>query len=217
MLTGAFQGFLLAIAGSTGALTGALFVALSVSPRSQVAGYPLVIRDVRAAAALLSFSAVLSVSLFGLVPGANVGTPAIITGVIGLLFTAAGVRSIVASPQTTQGHIVRQVSLVGLLVAAFSCDVAVGTQLFLFPRSTGGARLLCDVQLTLVLVGIARSWELVGNRETGLLASIAVLTGRSPPDVPDAADSPGAEPGSSLRGRAGRHVLRPAAVEVHQR
>jgi hypothetical protein len=31
-----------------------------------------------------------------------------------------------------------------------------------------------------LLVGIARAWELVGNRDTGIRASLAVLAGRTP-------------------------------------
>jgi hypothetical protein len=30
------------------------------------------------------------------------------------------------------------------------------------------------------IVGLARAWELVGERDTGILASISVLTGRDP-------------------------------------
>jgi hypothetical protein len=33
--------------------------------------------------------------------------------------------------------------------------------------------------VTSLIVGIARAWELVGERDTGLRASIAALTGRS--------------------------------------
>ncbi len=34
--------------------------------------------------------------------------------------------------------------------------------------------------VTSLLVGIARAWELVGNRDTGIIASVAVLTGHAP-------------------------------------
>src|SRR5260370_439056 len=88
VLTGAYREVLTAAAGSAAALTGLLFVALSVAPRSQAAGYPAVIREVRAAASLLSFTNVLAVSLFGLVPGNKPGYPPLATAVLGSLFTA---------------------------------------------------------------------------------------------------------------------------------
>jgi hypothetical protein len=142
--------------------------------------YPAVIREVRAAAALLAFTSVLSVSLFSLVPGTNAGYPALITGIIGLLFTAAGLRSIVMDPETTTGHLRRQASLVMLLLAAFGFDLGSGVRLLAAPRSTGGAESLCYVLVGLLLIGITRSWELVGDRDTGILASLSVLARRDP-------------------------------------
>jgi hypothetical protein len=55
--------------------------------------------------------------------------------------------------------------------------------------------------VTSIIVGIARAWEFVGQRKTGLRASIAVLAGHEPgPDgapAPEAAapPEPGAAPG----------------------
>jgi hypothetical protein len=68
-----FRELLVAIAGSAGALTGLLFVAMSVAPRRNPALAPRIIQQVRAAAALLAFTNALAVSLFGLVPQGNIG------------------------------------------------------------------------------------------------------------------------------------------------
>jgi hypothetical protein len=180
VLTGTYQDFLTAIAGAGGALTGLLFVALSVAPRRRAVSYPTVIREVRAAAALLAFTSVLSVSLFSLVPGTNAGYPAVTTGIIGLLFTVAGLRSIVMNPETTMQHVRHQASLIILLLAAFGFDLVSGVRLIAQPRSSGAAESLCYVLAGLLLIGIARSWELVGDRDTGILASLSVLVGRDP-------------------------------------
>ena len=64
-----------------GALTGLLFVAVSVTPLRNANSGPLVIQQVRAAAALLAFSNALAVSLFSLVPDTNSGYPAVVLGV----------------------------------------------------------------------------------------------------------------------------------------
>ncbi|HEX3956766.1 MAG TPA: hypothetical protein VHZ03_09045 [Trebonia sp.] len=178
MLTGAYQVFFTAIAGAAAALTGLLFVALSVTSRSRFAGYPAVIRDVRAAAALLAFSDALTVSLFSLVPETNTGYPALVTGVFGLMFTAAGVRSIITSPETTAAQVRRQAGLVVALLVAFGFEIYGGIQLMANPASPGGAQTVSYVLAGLVLAGIARAWELVSDRDTGLLSSIAVLAGR---------------------------------------
>jgi hypothetical protein len=44
--------------------------------------------------------------------------------------------------------------------------------------------------VTSLVVGIARAWELIGERDTGLVASVAALTGRT--SSPAAGDSPDA-------------------------
>jgi len=48
----------------------------------------------------LSFTNALAVSLFALVPGTNPGFPAVVLGVIGLVFTAAAIRSVLARTTT---------------------------------------------------------------------------------------------------------------------
>jgi len=196
VLSGAYRELLTAAAGSAAALTGLLFVALSVAPRSQAAGYPAVIREVRAAASLLSFTNVLVVSLFGLVPGTNTGYPALVTAVVGILFTAAGLRSVVTSPETTRVHLRDQVGLFALLLLAFGFELGGAVELIAQPASTGGAQTVCYVIVGLMLIGIARAWELVGDRDTGILASILVLAGRDSRSGDDAVKK-GAPPPAS--------------------
>ena len=177
VLTGAYRELLVVIAGAAATLTGLLFVALSVAPASRAAGVPAVVRDVRAAASLSAFTNALAVSLFGLVPGTNAGYPALVTAAIGLLFTAAGLRSIIASPETTTDHLRDQLGLIALLAVAFGLELAAGVQLVVAPASQGGAQEVCYVLVGLMLIGIARSWELISNRDTGIIASLAVLAG----------------------------------------
>jgi hypothetical protein len=169
---------LTAVAAAAAALTGLLFVAMSVAPRSAAAGQPAVIRQVRAASSLISFTNVLAVSLFGLIPNDNAGYAAVVVAVIGILFTAASVRSMVADAGTSRGHLVRQAGLVGLLLAAFCFELGGGLALIAHPASTGAAGIVCNVLGALVFIGIARAWELIGSRNTGIFASIAVLAGR---------------------------------------
>jgi hypothetical protein len=198
VLTGAYQNLLIAVATAAASLIGLLFVALSVTPRNRIASYPPVIREIRAAAALAAFTSALAVSLFSLVPGTDAGYPALVTGVIGLLFTAAGLRSIVASPGVRLVHLRRQVGLIALLLLAFGCDLGAGVQLLRFRGSTGGAETICYVLIGLLLIGIARAWELVGDRDTGILASITILAGGNAHDEdPDAAGTPGTDSGSA--------------------
>jgi hypothetical protein len=178
VLTGTSRDLLTAVAGSGAALTGLLFVAISVAPRSRMAGQPAIIRQVHAAASLLAFTDALAVSLFGLVPDNNAGYPALVTAVIGILFTAAGARSILSSQATTWLHVRRQAGLIVFLLVAFGAELIAGIELLRSPASSTAAALLCNILVSLLLIGVARAWELVGDRDTGIIASIAVLAGR---------------------------------------
>ena len=128
---------------------------------------PAVIRQVRAAAALLAFTNVLAVSLFGLVPGNNVGYPAPVLSVIGILFTAATIRSILSSPSTLSERR-RQLGLLILLVLIFGTELAEGIVLIAEPRAIVAVQVISNVLAASLLTGIARAWELVGDRQTNI-------------------------------------------------
>ena len=181
MVLGTYRDLFTAIAGCAAALTGLLFVAISVAPSRDRASGQHVIQEVRAAASLLSFTNVLAVSLFGLVPGTNAGYPAMVLAVIGIFFTAAGMRSLFTSPLTWHGpQRWRHLGLINLLLVIFGTEFAGGVILIADPRSRTGIQLVGNILVGLVLVGVARAWELVGDRHTGIISSIAVLTGHDP-------------------------------------
>lgn len=176
MLTGAYRDLFPAIADCAAGLTGLLFVAMSVANRHSPADRPVVIQQVRAAASILAFTNALAVSLFGLVPGNHLGYPATVLAVIGILFTAAGTRSSF-SGHLPRRHVPRQLGLIAVLLVTFAFELDCGIRLIVNPRDASAAELLSNLLVALLIIGVARAWELVGDRETGPLASIAVLTG----------------------------------------
>jgi hypothetical protein len=176
VLNATYRELFVAIAGCAGALTGLLFVALSVSPHSGGPPERHVIRQVRAAAALLAFTNALAISLFSLVPDTNVGYPSIAMGVSGLLFTAAGIRSILASPYARHRWR-RQAGLVMLLAVIFGAELVNGINAIQHPTSTGPLQGISYSIVGSLIIGVARAWELVGDRDTGIFSSIAVLVG----------------------------------------
>jgi hypothetical protein len=202
VVTGAYRDLFVAIAGAAGALTGLLFVALSVAPRSRVGQQPDVIRQVRAGAALLAFTNALAVSLFGLVPHNEIGYPAVVVGVGGLLFALGGVRSILADP-AARPRIRSQLALIVLLVGVFGFEIGAGIDSIVTPHTDAPIDVIGNVLAASLLIGIARSWELVGDRDTGIVSSVAALAGHDrhlggsvagpadvPPDDPGDADDP---------------------------
>ena len=176
MVTGAYRDLFVAIAGAAGALTGLLFVALSVAPRPRIGQQPDVIRQVRAGAALLAFTNALAVSLFGLVPHNEIGYPAVVVGVGGLLFTLGGLRSILADPAARR-RIRSQLALIVLLLGVFGFEIGAGINSIVTPHTDAPIDVIGNVLAASLLIGIARSWELVGDRDTGIISSIAALAG----------------------------------------
>ena len=185
MVSAAYRDLFSAVATASGALTGLLFVALSLVPGRSTGSGLSVIQQVRAAAAWLAFTNALAVALFGLVPGTNVGYPALILGVTGIAFTGAGIRSILISQATFRQQL-RQLGLAVFLVLIFGTELIAGIVLLARPDSGTSTQVIGYALVASLLVGVARSWELVGERDTGLIASIMTLTaGRPRPDRPD--------------------------------
>jgi hypothetical protein len=206
VVPGIYRDLFTAVAATAGSLTGLLFVALSVGAgRGETAGPPA-IQQVRAAAALLAFSNAMAVSLFSIVPGTNPGYPAAVLGVIGISFTAAAIRSI-RSSQATQRQQLRQLELITLLLLIFGTELVSGIILLANPDNNAPVQIIGYALVTSIIVGIARAWEFVGERNTGLLTSIAVLTGHAPgpggASVPEAAAPP--EPGTAPGREPGAH------------
>lgn len=193
MVVGDYRDLFVAIAGSAATLTGLLFVALSVTPRRDAARGPAVILQVRTSAALLSFNNALAVSLFGLVPGTNAGFPSAVLGVIGITFSAAAVRSIRTSGSPARQQLF-QIELIALLVLIFGTELVSGIIVIADPRSSA-VQIIGYALITSLIVGISRAWELVGDRDAGLGASIAVLLGRRPAAEAAIADIKGSGPG----------------------
>jgi hypothetical protein len=208
MVFGTYRDLFTAVAASAASLTGLLFVAISVTPRASRGDRRNVIQQVRAAASLLAFTNVLSVSLFGLVPGNNVGFPATVLGIIGVLFTLAGLRSMLADPAGRR-RIRGQLGLIALLLATFTVELVAGIAVLGNGRNRTGLDVLSNVLVASLLIGVARAWELVGARDTGIVSSIAALAGRERPltaygvlDEPQRPASKPAEPGDQDGGPA---------------
>jgi hypothetical protein len=184
----------LAVAGAAAALTGLLFVAMSVTPRPANGRPRGVIHQVRSAAALLAFTNALGVSLFGLVPGNNAGYPAAAFGIVGVLFTGASVRSILADA-AARPRFRAQLTLILGLLAVFISEIVYGFELLANRHNHSAVDTIANVLVASTLIGVARAWEFVGDRDTGIFASLTVLaTGREHPLT--IADEPAEQDGS---------------------
>lgn len=176
-----FHDFFVAAAGVAGALVGLLFVAVSVTQERLSKEGESQIHRVRASAALTSFSNALAVSLFALIPGIGVGWTSAVVAILGMVFIAASVLSLIrlraqhGSPPRDALFLAGQaVTLVIQLVAGISAIHS--------PDSTGDVRAITIVVIVSFFIGVARAWELIGGPEIGLLHELRLLGRRDAAD-----------------------------------
>ncbi len=176
MITGATRELFVTIAQASAGLTGLLFVAMSIV-RQKVEGGQAVVQDVQASAALLTFTSALSISLFSLVPHDNAGFPSLVVGIVGILFLAGGTRSILDT-SVDRRQLYRQFVFGSLLLITFGFEVACGIVLITHVHDRTAIDVLQNVLAGSLLIGIGRSWGIAGQRNSGLISSIAFLSGR---------------------------------------
>jgi hypothetical protein len=190
--------FFLASAGVAGALIGLLFVAISVSAerlaKAEASAQTL---RIRAYAALTAFINALSVSLFALVPGEKIGWTAVIVAIVGLLFVAAALLSLIRLRQVSWASLRDGLFLVGLAVT-FVLQMVTGVTVVQRPGDSGSVNTIAILVVVCFLVGISRAWELIGGPSIGIGHEVAALvrggdTARGgAPVAPDTAGSAGA-------------------------
>ena len=167
--------FFTASGSVAGALIGLLFVAISVSAErlsQDEEGAPL--HRVRAVAALTGFTNALAVSLFALVPGHKIGPASVAVAVAGLLFVMAALLLLVRLRQVRWATVRDAVFLVGLAIV-FVTQLIEGADVIAGQDVAGSVDTIAILVIICFLIGIARSWELIGAPSIGITREIMAL------------------------------------------
>lgn len=186
--------FFLGSAGVAGALIGLLFVAISVSGQrlAQAEASSQTLR-IRAYAALTGFINALTVSLWALIPDGGLGTAALVVAILGLLFVAASMLSLIRVRHLSWRTARDALFLAGQAVV-FVLQLIYGIQLGGRANDPGAVEAIAILVLVCFLIGISRAWELIGGPSIGFTHEVVALV-RGAESAREAGDADAATPG----------------------
>lgn len=169
------RAFFTASTSAAGALIGLLFVAISVSAaRLARESAQTQVHRIRASAALTAFANPLAVSMFALIPGHKIGPAAVTVAVVGLLFVLASLLSMIRL-RLVRWPAVSDALFLVVLAVTLIYQLTQGLDVIARPRDSGAVQTIAVLVVVCALIGIARSWELIGGPQIGIWREFAVL------------------------------------------
>ncbi len=187
-----FHDFFSGCATIAGALIGLLFVALSVSPEYLRGENARTDHQVRAGAAFSALVNTMVLALFALMPTTDLGTVGIILSGIGLGTTVALIFALAREDRRIgRGDLFMFL----VLLVLYGLQLANALRLEHTPHNVSLVVNQCELAVVFFLFGIARSWQLVGAREFGLMSTVAGMIHRAADNSPHLTG--GGQPGNA--------------------
>jgi hypothetical protein len=184
MVPDGLHDFFVASAGVAGALIGLLFVAISVSgSRLSDEDEASPIHRIRAAAALTAFMNALTVSLFALIPDEKLPWASVSVAVAGLLFVAASLLSLGRLGMLRSRRRLRDALFLVSLAVVFGFQLVSGLELTAHPKNDGDVGTIAVLVVFCFLVGIYRSWDLIGGPSFGVRREVTEIIHHQMTDV----------------------------------
>jgi hypothetical protein len=186
-----YVAFFAAAAGTSGALIGLLFVAITVAPERSQSRHAQARFRARAGASLIAFSNALVLSLATLVPSPGLDWWAGVTGLAMLAYGLGVTRTLIVSARAERSHSAsfaqdrQQVGLVVILVVIGVLEVFAAVRLFGNPSDVAAVNTLSYLVIFDLIGGISRAWQLTSMPDIGLFSSLRSIAGRDEPEPPE--------------------------------
>ena len=172
MVPGAYDAYFGAAATASAALIGLLFVAVSVrddsifGPKATPGGEAL---------AIIAFTGLVNsfvVSLLGLIPKVNIGEPAVIAAVIGVVATVRLQRRLHAS---------RNLIVLVVTLLAYAAQFGYGVLLILNPHDSDQLINLSFIVFVTLILSLQRAWSLLKGKHLASAPGSAASRDHDPP------------------------------------
>ncbi len=176
MVPSGYDDYLTATATAAAALIGLLFVAVSVrddtifGPKAMPGGEAL---------AITAFTGLVNsfvVSIFGLIPKINIGEPAVIMAVIGIVSIVRLQRRL---------HAGRNLPVLIITLVAYAAQLGLGVLLLVDSRRSDQLINLSIIISVTLIVSLQRAWSLLKGKHLAGAGGIATTTAEDPPRVPE--------------------------------
>jgi hypothetical protein len=176
MVPGVYDAYLAAMATAAAALIGLLFVAVSVrddtifGPNAVPGGEAL---------AITAFTGMLNsfvVSLLGLIPRTNIGEPAVVMAVIGVVAIVRLQRRL---------HTGRNLIVLAITLLAYAAQLGFGVLLLVDPHGSGQLINLSFIVFVTLIVSLQRAWSLLKGKHLASARGTAVTGDHDPPHGSD--------------------------------
>jgi len=206
MVPNVYDAYLGAVATAAAALIGLLFVAVSVrddtifGPKAVPGGEALAIT------AFTGLANAFVVSVLGLIPKVNIGEPAVVMAVIGIVATVRLQRRL---------HTGKNLIALAVTLLAYAAQFGFGVLLLFKPHDSDQLINLSFILFLTLIVSLQRAWSLLRGRH--LTGTVAVTGNRDSPPGPaqDASRLPPVLPlvqlGCTWRTRSSPATIRPLA------
>ena len=175
MVPGVYDAYFAAMATAAAALIGLLFVAVSVrddtifGPNAVPGGEAL---------AITAFTGLVNsfvVSLLGLIPKVNIGEPAVIMAVIGIVAIVRLQRRL---------HTGRNLLVLAITLLAYAAQLGFGVLLLVDPHDSGQLINLSFIVFVTLIVSLQRAWSLLKGKHLASAGGTAVTGDHDPPHRP---------------------------------